>query len=1121
MKNTFKWLNWTQFTGALNDNAFKMTAIIALVNQLGPKSLPTVVATCAALFVVPFLLFSNFAGTLADRFSKRRIIIASKLLEVGTLLLAIPAMLSGLSWPLYALLFLLCSQSALFGPAKRGIVPELVDNSELSRANGFLTAATYTAVILGTFLPTLLLGIFKLNSLIVIGTLLCLALSGLIASFRIARVPANGTRRNASPWIIPDVISAVKNLRTDRWLKLAAYGLILFSGIAALFQQSLVLFGTDALGLSVENSALLFPLAAAGIGIGALLTGRFSKHSIEIGLIPFGAVSLMISCIGLSLAHSPIVIGFWIVAIGASCGFYLVPINAFIQQRVPAERRGELFGATSFLGFSTAVLASALFYLLTSVLGASARTCFLVCGIIGSVPAIIACLRLPEFLARFVFARITHRLYRINTTGLDNLPREGGALLIANHISYTDALLLQASTQRPIRFLMSREMFQKLQFWQPVLKLTNIIQIHTTDGPRALVESLKTARAELDKGNLVCIFPEGALTLNGNLQEFHKGFERIVKGSNYPIIPAHLGNVWGSIFSFKEGPFTWRKPPQFPRPISIRFGNALQTNTTADEARLAIEELAAEYATEKAHRADQTLPEQFIKKARANWHKKSLSDTLGRNASYGKLLTGATALIRQTRTLTADQQHIGILCPCSVGGAVANLSVTLQGKTAVNLNWTASSDSLKTAIKETGIQYVITSHRFAQKIERPRLPVQWLYLEDLLINLSLREQAGIWFRARFANLIWFTNGRTVKPNDTATVIFSSGSTGTPKGIELSHANILANCDGCSQVIDLDRNESICGVLPFFHAFGYMGTFWWPLLSGARVAYHPNPLQPAAVIKLIKSEKLSVLMATPTFLQAYMRRAKVEDFSSLKTVITGGEKLPAKLAQHFAEKFAIQPQEGYGCTELSPVAALSLPNGNFAEREYTGSKAGSTGHPLPGIAARIVDPETRAPMPLGQDGLLLIKGPNVMKGYLNQPTKTAEVLQDGWYNTGDIAHLDSDGFIFLTDRLSRFSKIGGEMVPHGAIEEALHEISNSDEPCVAVVSINDEAKGEQLAVCLTDAAGDPQTLIEKLRERGLPNLWIPRAANFIRIPELPLLGSGKLDLCTLKQLARQS
>jgi len=1108
MKKTFKWLNISQFTGALNDNAFKMTAAIVLVRLLGQGSLPTVLAICSVLFVVPFLLFSNAAGTLADRISKRSIIIASKWLEIGLLILAVPALLSGLAWPLYIMLFGLCAQSALFGPAKRGIVPELVEEKDLSKANGQLTAATYAAIILGTALPALLIGYLALSPLTVIGTCFALAVFGTLAATNIAKVPAAGTSKKSSPWVIPDVVRAMKHLKDDNWAKQAVFGLVLFGGITAFFQQTLVLFGQEALGLTVEKSPMLFPLAAIGIGIGALLTGHFSKHTIEIGLIPVGALGVMFSAIGLSVAISPVWISIWIITLGASFGMVLVPLNAFLQQRIPGGRRGEVFGASSFLSFSAMVVSSALFVVLTKVLHVNARGCVFVTGLLAAVPAVLACVHLPGFFTRFWLMRLIHRLYKIRFQGLENLPRTGGAMLICNHTAYADALLLQAATQRPVRFVMSRDVLKTWKWATLFFKLTDCIPIHTSDGPRALVKSLKEARQTMEEGAIVAIFPEGALTTNGNLMKFNKGFEKIAKNSNCPIIPAHIGNIWGSIFSFKNGKPGFRRPEQFPRPITVRFGEPLPANTPADEARRVIAELGAEHATEKSQRPGQTLSHEFLSQARRHWFRPIASDTLGNKATYGKLTIGAVALANRLKPQIKNQNNVGLLMPTSLGGAVANLAVTLSGKTVVNLNWTASPDAMKSAVKQSRIKTIITSRRFLQKIEQPNLTVRWLILEDLLKNLGRVERFRAFRSALFASPKHLAGGREPQPADTAAIIFSSGTTGAPKGVVLCHANLLSNVDSVQEVLPFSKTDSVCAILPLFHAFGYMALLWWPLLKGTRVVYHPNPLQTARVIRLIREEKLTTLLATPTFLQSYMRKASKEDFQCLETVLAGGEKLRIELADRFEEKFGIRPLEGYGCTELSPVALLSLKNGN---------RAGSAGQPLPGVAVRIVDPETRETLRDGEEGLMLVKGPNVMQGYLNNHDKTAEVLRDGWYNTGDIARMDDRGFVFLTGRLSRFSKIAGEMVPHGAVEEALQDVAETDEPCVAVVSISDVTKGEQLAVCYTDQAGDPETLISKLRKLDLPNLWIPRAANFVRIPELPILGTGKLDLCAVQKV----
>ncbi len=1110
MKNTFKWLNVSQFTGAFNDNAFKMTAVMVLVKHLGEQSISTVLAICSALFVLPFLLFSNAAGTLADRFSKRDIIIASKWLEVLLLALTIPVILFESTLPIYALLFLLCAQSALFGPSKRGIVPELVTDDELSRANGFLTAATYVAIILGTALPSLMIGYLDLNPLYVVGTCGLVAAAGLLASLRIAPVPAAGEDKKSSPWIIPDVVRAVRNLKHDQWAMLAVLGLVLFGAISALFQQTLVLFGKEVLGLSVEKSPMLFPLAAIGIGLGALLTGKLSRHTIEIGLIPVGAIGIMVSAIALSIVQAPVWVAIWIVMLGACCGMYLVPLNAFLQHRIPASRRGEVFGASGFLSFSAMVGSSALFYVLTKSLHCSARTTVFITGLLAAIPAVIACLRLPGFFVRFWLIRLINRLYKIRFKGLENLPREGGAMLVCNHTAYADALLLQAATSRPVRFVMSRDVFKTWKWAKPVFNLTDCIPIHTSDGPRALAKSLQEARKVMEDGAIVAIFPEGKLTRNGSLMQFNKGFEKIARKSGCPIIPAYIGNIWGSIFSFYRGKPGLKRPLKLPYPVSVRFGKAMPTETTADEARRVIAEMGAEYATEKSLMPKQTLNHQFIRQTRRNWLRPIASDTLGNKSTYGKLLIGSVALANRIKPCVANQRKIGIYMPTSLGGVISNLAVTLSGKTSVNLNWTASAEALQSAVQQSRIKYVITSRRFVQKTKQPDLPVRWLYIEDQLKQLGRIERFRAVRAALFASPKHLAGGCEPQPSDPATIIFSSGTTGTPKGVVLSHANILSNVEATQAVQHFEKSDSICALLPLFHAFGYLGLLWWPLLKNIRVAYHPNPLQTDRVIRLIREEQLSALLSTPTFLQSYMRKAKEEDFSSMKHIITGGEKLRPALADRFEETFGVRPFEGYGCTELSPVALLSQKN------SY---RTGSAGQPLPGIAVRIVDPGTDEPLSDGEEGVMWIKGPNVMQGYLNQPEKTAEVLREGWYNTGDVARMDAHGFVYITGRLSRFSKIAGEMVPHGAIEDALQQASGSVEPCVAVVSIEDQAKGEQLAVCYTDQAGDPKTLIERIRSIGLPNLWIPRAANFFHIPELPMLGTGKLDLRALQNIVR--
>jgi acyl-[acyl-carrier-protein]-phospholipid O-acyltransferase/long-chain-fatty-acid--[acyl-carrier-protein] ligase len=355
-------------------------------------------------------------------------------------------------------------------------------------------------------------------------------------------------------------------------------------------------------------------------------------------------------------------------------------------------------------------------------------------------------------------------------------------------------------------------------------------------------------------------------------------------------------------------------------------------------------------------------------------------------------------------------------------------------------------------------------------------------------------------------------------DDLATIIFSSGSTGDPKGVMLSHYNLASNIEQVAQVFPLHGGDRVLGVLPFFHSFGFTMTLWMPAARGVGVIYHPNPLDLAAVSEIARKYRITFLLATPTFLQAYLRRCSPEDFGSVQFVMVGAEKLPERLAQAFEDRFGIRPLEGYGCTECSPVVSVNIRDFRAPGFRQAGAKRGTIGHPLPGVCARIVDVETMELLPLGQPGLLLVAGPNIMQGYLGKEEKTADVLRDGWYVTGDIARLDEDGFIEITDRLSRFSKIGGEMVPHIKIEEKLHELAEATEQSFVVTGIPDEKKGERLVVLHNLPEEKLKDVLEKLGRSDLPNLWLPRPNQFFRVSEFPHLGTGKLDLRRIRDLA---
>jgi acyl-[acyl-carrier-protein]-phospholipid O-acyltransferase/long-chain-fatty-acid--[acyl-carrier-protein] ligase len=726
----------------------------------------------------------------------------------------------------------------------------------------------------------------------------------------------------------------------------------------------------------------------------------------------------------------------------------------------------------------------------------------------------------PEKFIRILNWLLIHTVYRVRVISAHNIPQTGGALLVCNHVSFADPPLLLGAVKRPIRFLMYKPIYQH-KFINYFARNLKAIPISQDDKPKEILKSLVEAREAVKAGELVCIFAEGSITRLGNLLPFARGLEQIMKGVSAPIIPIYLDQVWGSIFSFKGGKFFWKMPREIPYPVTVLCGAALPAATSAHDVRSAVLELGAEAF--RIRRSDfKLLHRGFLHSVRRTPFCEALVDSTGRSLNYIEAATASICLAGQLARITKSKKNIGVLLPPSIGSALSNISISMLGKVSVNLNYTAGKESIQSAIKQAEITRTITSRHFLDKAKLD-IPEGAVFIEDLLglqgaLKKSLVYLAVIALPVSLLARLFCASGIDI--DQPATIIFSSGSTGEPKGVVLSHGNICSNVEGLMYLMQIGPHDGVLGVLPLFHSFGFTGTLWFPLFCGSKIAFHPNPLDSGVVGELVKDHKLSVLISTPTFLTAYTRRCTAGEFKTLKYVIVGAEKLKSSISKSFSDKFGVSPLEGYGATELSPVAMLNVPNYNRESGKQIGNKPGTVGHPIPGVTARVVNPDTFAPLGADQEGLLLIKGPNVMSGYLNNSSKTSEVMHNGWYITGDIAVIDQDGFVTIRDRLSRFSKIGGEMVPHVKIEEEIQSILGGIELACAVTSLPDEKKGEKLVVLLAKDF-EVSKIIEGLSQRGLPNLWIPKKENFIRVGAIPMLGSGKMDLKGVKNIAKEN
>ncbi len=1113
-------LTAAQFFQTLNDSAVKMFITLWALDHSGvPEN--RVTAFVGGVFVLPFLLFSSAAGQWADRVSKRNMTVAVKAAEILIVVLAGAALLRPGFPALLGVVFLMGLHSAVFAPAKYGLLPEMLAERDLSNGNGIVQVTTFLGIIAGTPLAVALLERSGDRLAAAAPAFLAVALAGWAASLFIDRVAPAGSGAPLDWNPVRSLWRDLKEIRRDRPLYLAVLGSGYFWLVGTLIFIGLPLFARGPLGADEAVLARLLTVLSVGIALGSWLAGKLSGDTVELGLVPLGALGLGVFSLDLAFAAPSVNrVMVDLAFLGASGGLFIVPLTALLQTRSPSDQKGRMVAVANVVSFLGIGGASLVYFLLTdrAALGLSpAAAWFLVAlGALAATGYVFFLLAPATF--RFCGWLLTHTIYRVTIVDGGNVPARGGALLVSNHLSYADPFLVTAAVSRRVRFMMMRPLYDfKPLTW--FFRLMGAIPISGADGPRKFMGSIEKARQALRDGHVVCIFAEGAISRLAQTLGFRKGMELIAKDLDIPIVPVHLDRVWGSIFSFARGKFLRKMPRQIPYPVTVSLGSPLPSASRADQVRRAVLELGSR-AFEKRLEGLRPLHRYFYRIARGQWSAPALSDSTGLRVSYGRLATGAILFARRLDRLLPGEKHVGVLLPPGVPGALANLALLFSGRVPINLNYSLGRAVIDDICREAGIQKILTARKMLEVLKWDGDP-RAVFLEDmprpgraegLLGFLALRILPAAWAER------WLTPRSGSSMEDLATLLFTSGSTGAPKGVMLTHKNIHANIQGLQETYQLTARDKILGVLPFFHSFGFTGTLWLPLLSGSQACYHRSPLEPLAVKKLLREERATILLATPTFLQMWMKKLEREDVLSLRFVLTGAEKLQQAFARSFSDAMVVPILEGYGATELSPAVCVSVLDVRDQTEHQIGHKPGKVGRPLPGVTVKIVHPETGEPLPDGQPGLLLVKGPNVMKGYWNQPERTAEVLQGGWYVTGDIAAVDEEGFVEITDRLSRFSKIGGEMVPHMLVERRLADLSGEPEAQFLVLSLPDPKRGERLAVLCFNLIQPLEPLLAKMRSSDIPKIWIPDLRLVFKVDQWPTLASGKVDLKAARDLA---
>ncbi len=1089
-----------------------------------------------ALILIPFILLVIPAGSLSDRLPKRLVMRHSAAAAIVIALLITLCYYQGwFEWAFF-LTLILAMQSAFFSPAKYGYLREQVSTGSLTAANGTVQAVTIIAILTGMFLFSFLFESLytpaasqstaeALQQVAPLGWLLTLLA---ISEWWTSRsLPESRAVSHSEPPPTEQKQSSWQLIRANPVIGYSILGLSLFWGVSQVSIAAFPAFVKSELGVS-STLVIQGVLASAGIGIllGSLLVARLSRNRIEQGLIPVGAVGITLALVAIPHSTSTTLLALLFMLTGLFGGMLIAPLNALIQFNAPNHHLGRILAANNWLQNVTMLTFLAVTMtvaLLESERPVEPALLFHAIALLALLATLITLWNMGRPLLLLLLRLLLSLRYRVRVDSVDSLLTEGAVLLVGNHISTMDGLILAVTLPRPVRIVVSeRETPPALQ---KIYRLLGAI-FYTADHP----QGTQLIRQALQNGETVCLFPEGSTSHNSQLAPFQVEISTL-SGPDVMVIPFYLQGMWGSRFSRSEAPsrMRWQR-----RNLQLAIGAPIQSMTERD-IRATIEQLSY-HAWHAASDHYPTIPHTFMQQAKRMGLRKMLHDSTRKESFSGlKLLTASLLIARQIRKRDANSR-IGVLLPTTAAGVITDLAILISGKCVVNLNYTASNEAIVSAIRLAGINTVITSSQFLQRLtERGRAiqpalsATQILELESIRPEITALERIATAMMAALLPISFLARLNTTETNldREAAILFSSGSEGNPKGIVLTHRNLIGNIHQIRELLQPRSSgptpDIVLGSLPLFHSFGFTVTTLMPLISGTPLVTVADPTNNEAVADAIERYHATLYFSSPTFLYWMSRSNKVSatQLSTLRRVIAGSERLKPEIRTAFEEKFGHPIHEGYGATETSPVVSVNIPDctDDHDKLIQQGNRIGTVGRPISGTLLRIVDPDSLETLSTNEDGLILIAGVQRMPGYLcsEPPCQQPFVELDGitWYRSGDKGHIDEAGFLTIIDRYSRFAKIGGEMVSLSAVEQVILGVVTDDEIEVAAVALPDPRKGERIVLLHTESL-DSSALRQKLQSAGIPPLMIPYRTQ--PIPSIPLLGNGKRSYSELKVLA---
>jgi acyl-[acyl-carrier-protein]-phospholipid O-acyltransferase/long-chain-fatty-acid--[acyl-carrier-protein] ligase len=775
-------------------------------------------------------------------------------------------------------------------------------------------------------------------------------------------------------------------------------GLSFFWLLATLLQQDILVYIKSNLHQSNTFASLSLALCGIGIAFGSLLAGRLSGDNIETGLIPLGALGLFLSSSSIAFFKTDYFMTcLHLFGIGIFAGLILVPLNTSLQDKAPASFRGAVISVSNIFVFTGISLGAISAYFM-SRLGWNSRHILMATAFFLALGTLYALYLLPQALLRVLFVILSNTLYRLRVTGKENLPEKGAAVIVPNHVSFIDWLFLLASTRRRLRFLVDSAFFKNSLF-RFFLDLGGAIPVSPASTPRDILRALQKAGAHLDQGEVLCIFAEGQITRTGTLQPFRRGVERILKGRpEIPVIPVHLSQLWGSVFSFYGGRFIFKRPREFPYPVQLSYGSPLPGSATVPEIRQAVHNLGVKASFQQFSKHS-SLHREFLRACSRAPSRSFLLNTGKKALSRQKVLKLALHLARKLEKIWEGKRKIALFFPSDQRNFAAQLAISLSGKVSVLLH---PDHCTKEKLQDEGIDLILGDRQFieTQGIEISGA-IPFIEINFNFLSISLKNSFLLTLKIYFSSISmlekYCCSARSVFAEDTACLLITSSSK-----TMLTHANLLAATRAMARVMRFEKNDRLLCTLEHTEGTAFL-SFWLAAYNSVALVCHENPKDASTIGKIVEKFSITLMFSNWTHLSHYIKRCSPGRFGSLRNLYVRYESDNENKSDLFENQFGFRPLSFYDSNENTALIACNVPDHRSTGFYQAGSRRDTVGQVLPHVAVKIVDVNGKE-QHMGQKGTLLLQSPSLVKN-LEMSSEHPD-----YFHSGKQALLDEDGFL---------------------------------------------------------------------------------------------------------------